>query len=200
MMFRRRISIPEIIDDSSDEIIDDSSDDDNSHVSPLSPSYHRTLNTSPPPIPIRRMNLRRRYPINQTNIINRTLSSRSTSNTSNNPPNRTEQSNVLEQIPIEDLPTEFLEPIRINISETQFANMIPKIVMDTNIIEKLHINDVLCVICQYDIISSQPFSLLECKHIFHIECAKKWFTNKCIRPTCPCCRKDIRELKKHVSS
>ena len=53
--------------------------------------------------------------------------------------------------------------------------------------------DYTCAICMDEIKTRQKCSVLGCKHVFHKECAKEWFTNQCEKPTCPCCRSDIRD-------
>jgi hypothetical protein len=47
-----------------------------------------------------------------------------------------------------------------------------------------------CSICIADIENNQIIrEITKCKHIFHVECADKWFENKI---KCPNCRQDIR--------
>lgn len=51
---------------------------------------------------------------------------------------------------------------------------------------------VCCSVCMEDVQPIDPIFLLECLHIFHQSCLKKW-TQLCYSgtPTCPNCRKPI---------
>ena len=101
--------------------------------------------------------------------------------------------NTVDQISIDELPAEFFEPVRMNITNKEFINLISRKIMCEKIKTDLGIKNAFCTICQYDIELNQQCTILECNHIYHEECSKQWFTEKCIRPFCPCCRKDIRD-------
>jgi hypothetical protein len=97
------------------------------------------------------------------------------------------------QINIDALPAEFLEPVKLTLKPKEFSMLIKRKRMGKQTINELKISDCRCAICQYDIKSRQHFSLLDCGHIYHIECSRQWFTKECIRPTCPTCRTDVRD-------
>ena len=45
-----------------------------------------------------------------------------------------------------------------------------------------------CVICQEDINVSSIVRMLQCDHIFHINCIDRWFVN---HKNCPTCKKEV---------
>ena len=51
----------------------------------------------------------------------------------------------------------------------------------------------ICCICQYNIEFEQEIYLLSCNHLFHTECADKWFKEK---SECPYCRKQFNFIYK----
>ena len=69
-----------------------------------------------------------------------------------------------------------------------YRKMGPKLVNDMKIDP-----DIECAICSEKIEKWNKVAITPCGHIFHKHCAQKWFTQKCQKPTCPCCRHDVRE-------
>ena len=53
--------------------------------------------------------------------------------------------------------------------------------------------DTTCLICQENIEKNQTMSLTKCGHAFHSKCLRNWLTKKCISPTCPTCRVNLKE-------
>ena len=65
--------------------------------------------------------------------------------------------------------------------------------MGSKFIEDMKITErVECAICSDEIKRWSKVAVTPCKHLFHADCARKWFTEMCQRPTCPNCRHDIR--------
>ena len=85
----------------------------------------------------------------------------------------------------------FFKPVSIQITKEQF-NTLNNRIMGKNIKKIFNINQTLCVICQEEIRSRQHCTILICNHLYHKICAREWFTQKCILPSCPSCRIDIR--------
>ncbi|TNV71796.1 hypothetical protein FGO68_gene5354 [Halteria grandinella] len=46
-----------------------------------------------------------------------------------------------------------------------------------------------CVICCQDFVEGDDISILNCKHPFHHDCARKWLKHQSI---CPVCRADVQ--------
>lgn len=89
---------------------------------------------------------------------------------------------------------DFWKPIDIHISNEDFE----KIIIHRRMSKKLRTElscDNTCTICLEDIRPNQITTIIGCKHVFHKKCAKEWFTKKCNKPVCPCCRTDVREQK-----
>ena len=58
--------------------------------------------------------------------------------------------------------------------------------------------DQVCMICQERILKNQQIIQLDCLHIYHIHCAKRWLVDN--RNNCPVCRADIiASVKKEES-
>jgi hypothetical protein len=65
--------------------------------------------------------------------------------------------------------------------------------------------DQVCMICQERILKNQQIVQLDCLHIYHIHCAKRWLVDN--RNNCPVCRaaviatnrKEESELKRQES-
>jgi hypothetical protein len=90
---------------------------------------------------------------------------------------------------------DFFKPIDIRLDKQQFNQLITRKVMGKKLRKLLPTDDYCCVICQEEITSHQHCSILGCKHFFHLNCARQWFSKQCSKPTCPCCRKDAREME-----
>jgi len=56
----------------------------------------------------------------------------------------------------------------------------------------------VCVICMDNIKSRQHCTVLNCGHLYHIDCAKQWFTKHCEKPTCPCCRTEVQVTRDSI--
>ena len=82
------------------------------------------------------------------------------------------------------------QPVSIQITKDHLNTL--KRVMSKKLKMELSLDEAVCSICLEEIRSRQHCSVLHCSHIYHKKCAEMWFTKKCIHPTCPCCRKDIR--------
>ena len=97
-------------------------------------------------------------------------------------------------IPLEDMdfPEGFFEPVKVVLSESEF-DALPLRTMSKKLKEKLNISDTTCPICQEEINPRCHCTVLKCGHYFHKNCAKEWFTKQCEKPTCPMCRKDVRD-------
>jgi len=66
------------------------------------------------------------------------------------------------------------------------VGLINKNILKNSKIE-LHVcklNNDLCVICQDDIMYNDIIRKIKCKHIFHIDCIDKWFSENKRCPTC----------------
>jgi len=50
-----------------------------------------------------------------------------------------------------------------------------------------------CSICMDDITNESCVGVLKCGHGFHNNCIKEWLMEKCLKPNCPLCRKDVCE-------
>lgn len=93
------------------------------------------------------------------------------------------------------IPEEFFEPVSIRLTKNTFDKIITTRSMGKKLLKQLGEKSVLCVICQETITSRKHCSVLGCKHAYHKNCAKTWFTEQCQLPTCPCCRVDVRTMK-----
>ena len=86
-----------------------------------------------------------------------------------------------------------LEDVKINLTHDEFLSNIERRNMGKTLINELNIQDRTCCICMERIKDRQHTGVTKCKHIFHYSCIQEWLTSKCTRPTCPCCRNDLRE-------
>ena len=99
--------------------------------------------------------------------------------------------------PLEPHPeSDFWEPIASRLTDELFDEMVPTHRMSKSIRKKYNMEDPICSICQEDINSRQHCSILKCEHVYHKNCIKTWLTETCEKPTCPCCRIDVRYVEK----
>ncbi len=98
-------------------------------------------------------------------------------------------------------PVDFYEPVNIRLTDDQFKkrcgvkNKKGKYTfrkMGGKLMRDLKLRDTLCVICSSDIVRWEQVGITPCKHVFHKKCLKTWLTKSCTKPTCPCCRHDVR--------
>lgn len=89
---------------------------------------------------------------------------------------------------------EFLQEQELNLEEQECATCIECIYKKIPVIRSCkNLKYDTCSICLENYKSRQKINILQCNHIFHIKCLKKWlFTSRNI--SCPMCRKII-EIK-----
>ena len=92
-----------------------------------------------------------------------------------------------------NIPDNYWEEDIIRLTETEFNLIVNNEKMSNKLLENLNSTDNMCSICLDTIDYNQKTTVLKCKHIFHYDCAKTWFTSKCHQVTCPYCRSDIRK-------
>jgi len=85
----------------------------------------------------------------------------------------------------------YFSQLPIRISKQNFRKIKRRIVTK-KLLAELNQDKLECSICLENIRVRQACSILSCKHIFHTKCVRKWLTEKCTTPNCPCCRADIR--------
>ena len=99
--------------------------------------------------------------------------------------------------PLEPHPeSDFWEPVASRLTDEGFDEMVPTHRMSKSIRKKYNMEEPICSICQEDINSRQHCSILKCEHVYHKNCIKTWLTKTCEKPTCPCCRIDVRYVLK----
>ena len=86
----------------------------------------------------------------------------------------------------------FWQPVSIRMTVEEFDTQIETCNMTKTIREKYNTHNSVCIICQDDINLKQKCSILKCGHIYHTKCIKTWLVETCEKPTCPCCREDVR--------
>jgi hypothetical protein len=52
--------------------------------------------------------------------------------------------------------------------------------------------NLLCVVCQFNMLEGEEVITLPCKHIYHVECISEWLNKT--KANCPQCNRDIVEL------
>lgn len=82
---------------------------------------------------------------------------------------------------------EDFEDVKVTISETQFNKLRNHTITDEDTI-----NIEECSICMEPYVLNEEVKVLPCKHMFHIECVRKWLC--CEKTSCPTCREDVRKL------
>ena len=92
---------------------------------------------------------------------------------------------------LQNAPRAFLEPVHVRLSKDQFDAM-PVSVMSKKLRKQLKDDEPCCPICMENIKTRCHCTVLPCGHVYHKNCARKWLTEKCERPTCPMCRADVR--------
>ena len=90
--------------------------------------------------------------------------------------------------------TEWLNELhQIKLTKEEYDKLIKTHIMTKGILQLHNINNNSCSICQEIVEIGQNCAITSCNHIYHSKCSIEWFINKCIKPTCPVCRKDVRE-------
>ena len=83
---------------------------------------------------------------------------------------------------------EFFKPVDLRLTDTEFK-AIERRVMGRPLMRELGIDECPdCPICMEKIKSRQHCTVLPCKHLMHVNCAKQWLMEHCTKPTCPLCR------------
>lgn len=92
----------------------------------------------------------------------------------------------------------FFQPVDLTLSANEFKQ-VPRAVMGKPLLKRLgkeipkkEEDYPVCVICMDNIKSRQHCTVLECGHLYHVGCARQWFTEHCEKPTCPCCRAEVQ--------
>jgi hypothetical protein len=92
----------------------------------------------------------------------------------------------------------FFESVDLKLSLAEFK-LVPRAVMGKRLLKQLgkeiptkDEDFPVCVICMDNITSRQHCSVLDCGHLYHIGCSKQWFTKHCEKPTCCCCRAEVK--------
>ena len=97
--------------------------------------------------------------------------------------------------PLEPHPeSDFWDPVVSRLTDELFDEIVPTHRMSRSIRKKYNMEDPVCSVCQEDINSRQNCSILKCEHVYHKNCIKTWLTKTCEKPTCPCCRIDVRNV------
>jgi len=99
--------------------------------------------------------------------------------------------------PLEPHPeSDFWDTVASRLTDELFDEIVPTHRMSKSIRKKYNMEDPICSVCQEDINSRQHCSILKCEHVYHKNCIKTWLTETCDKPTCPCCRIDVRYVEK----
>ena len=94
---------------------------------------------------------------------------------------------MLFEIPVNIPDYNNLEDEEIHLNDEVFQDKIQIITHDNN-------SEIECSICNDIINKDEQYAKTKCDHIYHEECIKIWLLDKCRIPTCPVCRKDIRNM------
>lgn len=94
---------------------------------------------------------------------------------------------MLDEINSYSQPEENMEDVKIMMSPSEYKSIIGT--------KKASIKDSKesCTICCEAIKQKSTVSITSCGHTYHSKCLRKWLTKECRVPTCPTCRKDLRE-------
>ena len=84
------------------------------------------------------------------------------------------------------------EVVKITLTREQYNEFIKTNIMTKNLLDLHSIKDEKCSICQENVNIGDNCSITPCNHLYHSTCSIEWFIKKCIRPTCPICRMDVR--------
>ena len=83
---------------------------------------------------------------------------------------------------------EFFKPVDLRLTDAEFR-AIERRVMGRPLMRELGLEECPdCPICMEQIKSRQHCTVLPCKHLMHVNCAKQWLMEHCTKPTCPLCR------------
>jgi len=77
---------------------------------------------------------------------------------------------------------------KLDINEKNFRIYIRAEKMSENLKNELGYKVPICSICLDNIENGEICRITQCEHIFHNECAKKWFLGTNKEHTCPMCR------------
>ena len=90
--------------------------------------------------------------------------------------------------------TTWLEEVEeVRLSKSEYNRLIKTSLMNEQLLTNNNISSDDCSICQEKIINGDYCAITPCNHLYHSNCSVEWFINHCIKPTCPICRKDVRE-------
>ena len=84
------------------------------------------------------------------------------------------------------------EVVKITLTREQYNEFIKTNIMTKNLLDLHSIKDEKCSICQENVNIGDNCAITPCNHLYHSTCSIEWFIKKCIRPTCPICRMDVR--------
>ena len=87
------------------------------------------------------------------------------------------------------------EVVQIKLTQEQYNSLIKTHIMTKTILDFHNITDTKCSICQELVKIGDSCAITSCNHLYHTKCSIEWFINKCIKPTCPICRKDVRDVE-----
>jgi len=93
---------------------------------------------------------------------------------------------------LENLLLDFFHPVDLRLTEDEFRTL-PRRVMGRPLMRELKLDECPdCPICMEQIKSRQHCTVLPCKHLMHVNCARQWLMEHCTKPTCPLCRSCCR--------
>ena len=93
---------------------------------------------------------------------------------------------------LENLLLDFFRPVDLRLTEDEFRAL-PRRVMGRPLMRELELSECPdCPICMEQIRSRQHCTVLPCKHLMHVNCARQWLMEHCTKPTCPLCRCNCR--------
>ena len=101
-------------------------------------------------------------------------------------------------MPAFELPPEgdpFWDSARVQLTKEAFNTTLTHRSMGKKLLKEFGKETMNCAICQETMTSRKHVTILGCKHAFCKGCIREWLTEACETPTCPCCRKDVRDMK-----